>query len=243
VAFDTISRLLGTEEYAGNLASNAQPENLLYIGKSDTGALNAFRSYWRNDIEGQGQTPIMGGDTEPKALKLHSGNDDSLYLKYQEILIREIAAAFNLTPANLGLERDVNRSTAEVGEDRDWNLAIRPVAVSIQEHLTTEVLHQKLGWYQIQFQYRGLDKEDELINAEIYEKRYKNNMITPNEERNRLGWDPLESQWADLIFADTQIAMEAARGSQVVDDDALVNETNRQVQVKAKNQKDVKRIK
>lgn len=221
IAFNTISRQLGAGQYAGDVASNAQPETLLWLGKTDKATLEAFRAYWRNEIEGKGMTPILGNDGEPKAIKLHTGTDDALYLKYQEFLVREIATAFNLSPQNLGIERDVNRSQGEVAEDRDWSQAIKPLATQFQSYLTREVLHAKLGWYQIEFKFLGLDREDELNLAQIYEKEYKSNCITPNEYRTRKGLAPMTNLWGDMTYADMQIALNAARGAKQVDDPNL----------------------
>lgn len=221
IAFNSISRQLGAAQYAGDVASNAQPETLLWLGKTDEKTLRAFRAYWRNEIEGRGMTPILGSDDKPEAIKMHTGNDDALYLKYQEFVVREIATAFDLSPQNLGIERDVNRSQGEVGEDRDWDQAIKPLASLLQSYLTREVLHSKLGCYQIEFKFIGLDREDELNLAQIYEKEYKNNCITPNEYRLRKGQPPMKSIWGDLTSADVQIAIDAARGAKQVDDPNL----------------------
>ena len=47
------------------------------------------------------------------------------------------------------------------------------------------------------------------------------NAITPNEYRQKRGMDPLENEWADLTYADFEIAMNAARGAAEVDDKNL----------------------
>lgn len=146
IAFSTISRLLGTATFAGNLAANAQPQNILWLGKQSPENINSFRAYWKNEVEGQGSTPIVGMDDEPSAVKLHSGTDDALYLEYQQFLIREISTAFGLSPQNFGLESDVNRSTAEVAQDRDWDQAIIPLATTIASYITRYAIHMLLGY-------------------------------------------------------------------------------------------------
>ena len=221
IAFNSVNRQLGVAEFTGNLASNAQPQLLLFFESADDDRLRAFRTYWRNEVEGQGVTPMFGGKTEPKAVKLHPGGDDALYLEYQTFLIREIATSFGISPQNLGIESDVNRSTAEVAADRDWDNTIIPLAELIASYLTRETLHARLGYYQLEFKFNGLYREDEESTAKIYELYYKSNMLTPNEQREKLGELPLKNQWADMTFADTQIALSAARGSAVVDDKDL----------------------
>ena len=222
IAYDSISWKLGVGRYASNAASNAQPHNLIYAGEVNSQEdILKFRTYWRNEVEGQGQTPIIGGSTPPEVLQLHPGTDDALYLKWQEFLIREIATGFSLSPQSLGVERDVNRNTAETAEDRDWDSAIKPMALRIQAHLNRDVLWARHGLLNLCFTFDGLDREDEKALADIFKTEYQNNACTPNEYRASRGLEPLKSRWADLTYADMQIAMKAAQGAKQVDDPAI----------------------
>jgi len=221
IAFLTISRLLGVGEYAGNVATNARPTTLLDLGKVTDEQLKAFRSYWTNEIEGQGKMPILSTADGTKAIKLTADGDEALYLKWQEFLKSEIAIAFDLSPQNLGVERDVNRNTAEVAEDRDWDAAIKPMAGLIASHINRDAIQGKLGFSQIEFRFIGLDREDEKATAEIYKIYYESNSITPNEQRDRLGLPPLDNPFGEMTYADVQIAISAARGAAQVDDNEL----------------------
>lgn len=211
IAYESISRQLGVGSYASNLAGNAQPQNLLYSGDMTQEQLDSFRAYWRNEVEGQGQMPMLAGQMKPDIIKLHSATDDALYLKWQEFLKREIAVAFGLSPQNLGVESDVNRSTAEVAEDRDWDTTIAPIARMVQQAITNDLLHQTLSRPDLRFRFTGLDREDESQTAQIYQTYYQNNLMTPNEQRQQLGLPPLKSTWADLTYGDLQMAIAAAK--------------------------------
>src|SRR6185437_12559924 len=154
IAFNTVSRILGVGEFAGNVASNSRPSIGLDLGDGATNETTmSFRNYWRNDVEGQGNMPFFamgstgsdGTTRGPSVLAFYTEGDDGLSLQYQEFLQRELAAAFDLSPQNLGIERDVNRNTSEVAADRDRKQAIKPHAHSIEQHLTYEALHKKLG--------------------------------------------------------------------------------------------------
>ena len=220
VAFMTISRLLGVEEFSGNVASNTRPSAMMHFEDMDDRSLNAFRSYWRNEVEAQGQTPIVGGK-KANVVRLWPDGDTALYPLWKEFLIRELAASFDISPQNLSLERDVNRDTSEAGEDRDWDHAIKPHAHTLQSHLTREALHRRLGFHHLRFKWIGLDRDDELASAKIFQIYYDRNVVTPNDQRDKLGMQPSESQWANLNKADVDIAVSAARGAKVIDDDAL----------------------
>lgn len=221
VAFMTISRMVAVGEYAGNLASNARPNLILQFLKADQSKLDTVRSWWSNEIEGQGKMPIIGGDGEVKVHTLTAEGDKALYLAYQELLKVEIATAFDLSPQNLGVERDVNRNTAEVAEDRDWDHAIKPYASLLASHINRDAIERLLGFSQIEFRFVGLDREDEKATADIYKTYYESNSVTPNEQRERLGLPPLDSEWGDMLYADVQIAIAAAKGAKEVDDPAL----------------------
>lgn len=212
VAFQSINRLLGVGEYAGDVASNAHPENLLFLKGATQNEIEAFRAYWRNEIEGQGQVPIFGGE-DVKAEAIRGSKDDALFLKWQQFLIREIATAFGCSPQNLGVEADVNRNTSEVAEDRDWDLGIKPMARMIARHINREAIWGQLGFSQIELTPGGLDREDEEATAKIYQIEYQGNAITPNEYRARHNQPPLESAWGDMVWADAQIAIQGARGA------------------------------
>ncbi len=221
IAFTTIARLLGVGEYAGNVATNARPTTMLDMGKVSDDQMKAFRSYWTNEIEGQGKMPIISSMDGAKAIKLTADGDEALYLKWQEFLKTEIAAAFDISPQNLGVERDVNRSTGEVAEDRDWDHAIKPWAGLLASHINRDAIEGRLGFSQIEFRFVGLDREDEVATSKIFETYYKANVFTPNEIREKLGEPPSSNQWGDMTAADAEIAIAAARGAGEVDDPAL----------------------
>jgi len=212
IAFTTINRKLGIADYAGNVASNGQPENMILFPGMDRNQIETMRGWWRNEIEGEGMTPIIGGDGV-EILRLRGANDDALYLKFQDMLVREIATAFELSPQNLGLESDVNRNTSETADDRDWESAIIPAARNLESYLNREAIQGKLGFSQVRFRFIGLDRDDEMNMAKVYETEFKNNSITPNEYRENRGRPPMESEWGNRTYADMQIAMKAAAGS------------------------------
>lgn len=233
IAFQTINRLLGVSAYAGNVASNATPSTLLNFGSAgkagqspallDPNKLRAFRDWWRNDIEGQGMTPITSFEAV-QAVNLRGSDDKALFLEYQDMLKREIAAAFGISPMNLAIERDVNRDTAEVSYDRDWDGTIKPTAHLLRAHINRNSIEGRLGFSQIELSFPDIDREDEKANADIYKVEYESNATTPNQYRARKGLEPLESAWGDLTYADVQIAVKGAQGAKSMNPDLATKE-------------------
>lgn len=220
-----ISRQLGVGEYAGDTASNTAPSNMLWLGPAGDLELAKFRRYWRDEIEGQGTTPIIGGNVEPKVLALRGGTDDALYLKWQQFLIHELATAFSLSVLNFNPTLTLAGDIAEIAQKQDWQHAIRPTAKSLQSYFTRHTLNKGMGFYDIEFHFDGLDREDERELAEIYKIYYQNNLTTPNDFRvNKLGIEPSDNDWADKTYGDMQIAIgQARRGSDAGTGDLLDN--------------------
>jgi hypothetical protein len=180
-----------------------------------------MRTYFKNEIEGQGRTPLFGGgDKEPKVLELHPEGDNALYLKYQELLKAEIATSFDISPQNLGLERDINRNTAEIAEDRDIAQAIGPWGRKVASQMTRESIQGRLGFSQLEFRFKGLDRDDEKISAEVFQIEYQNNATTPNEYRARKGHPLSEVPYADMLLCE----VEAEKAEQAAEADAALAE-------------------
>jgi Phage portal protein len=223
VAFKAISNKLGVADYAGKLASNAQPENILVMPGMQQEQVRTMRNWWRNEIEGQGMLPIVGAPagSKPEMVSLHATDDKSLFIQYQELLIKEIATSFNLHAMSFGVYGTLNRATAEVIDDADWENAVVPVATLIAAYITRETIEARLGFSQLEFRFVGLKRDDKKAEAEIFKLEYTNNAATPNEYRERNNMPPLEGIWGDKTYADFQIAMQAARGTGEIDDPDL----------------------
>jgi Phage portal protein len=238
VAFNSIANQLATAKFAAKLAGNALPPFMIDLGEVSSRVVQTWRSYWTNDIEGEGKVPIIGtelvdgqaGAGKTRGLnvqKLYPEGDKALYLQYQEFLRTEIAAAFDISNMSLNLERDVNRSTSEVMEDREWVHAIRPMANIIAGSLTRKVIWQSMGFSQIHFAWKGVDREDLEKTSQILQRYYSINVFTPNEIRHKLGETESENVWGDRTKSDADIAVAAARGVGVIDDPELSSDQMR----------------
>lgn len=230
IAFGSIAKQLSTAEFAGKLAGNALPPFMIDLGEVTSRVVQTWRSYWTNDVEGEGKIPIIGtelvdgvgGKTRGvNVMKLYPEGDKALYLAYQEFLRTEIAASFDISNMSLNVERDVNRSTAEVSEDREWIQAVRPMARLIAGQLSRKVIWDTMGFSQIHFEFKGVDREDLDKTSQIMVRYYNANVLSANEIRKKIGEPPATNYWADLVKADIEIAQQAARGVGVVDDPDL----------------------
>jgi phage portal protein BeeE len=119
VAFESIGQLLSASRYAGRLASNSVVQYALWLNEATPEQHDRLIRWWQDEIEGTGRVPVLSCENKPEVLRFAGGTDADLRLAWQEFLIRMIGNAFHLPPMLLGLEADVNRSTAgELGTKR-----------------------------------------------------------------------------------------------------------------------------
>ena len=209
VAFGTVNAFIGSFEYAERRASNTTPNYLIFLGENAVPEqVTRFRHYWENEIEGFGKIPIVGGGRAPSVQSFTQDTTDPLYMKWQEWLVRIVAMAFGLSPMRLGLERDVNRSTAEQGAADDW-ATIGPVANILREAVTHWLLWRRLGYQDLEFTWQ-VRTSDELKQAEILAQQYEMNGITVDEIRQVYERSPLEDGLGNMTKSPYEAAVKAA---------------------------------
>jgi hypothetical protein len=142
-------------------------------------------------------------------------------MEWQEYLVRKIAAVFQLSPQDLMLERDVNRSTSEIQQENTEDRGLRPLLGLISDYLTREVVwdpafggeENNLG-----FQFTALNLKESMTRAQI--NRYAAGGIawkTPNEARRDDGRPPIGDP-NDENNPMNKIMVNASRGLVAVED-------------------------
>jgi len=192
VAFETVNAFLGAHRYAARLASNSVVEYALWLQGLTAEHHERLIRWWQDEIEGTGRVPILSFENKPEVLRFGGGTDADLRLQWQEFLLRVIANAFDLPPQSLGLERDVNRSTAAEMTDQAFRQAIVPTARLFAEYLTRDAISKKLGWHDLEFVFTDVDSAgNEMEQAQIQEILLRNGVLTVNEVRAMRGLPPI----------------------------------------------------
>jgi phage portal protein BeeE len=187
VAFETINAFLSAHRFASRLASNSVVEYALWLQGLTPERHERLIRWWQDEIEGTGRVPILSVENKPEVLRFGGGTDADLRLAWQEFLIRVIADAFDLPPQLLGVERDVNRSTAVEMNDQAFRQAIVPTARLFAEHITRDAISKKLGWNDLEFVFSDTDIANEMEEAQIQEILLRNGVLTINEVRRMRG--------------------------------------------------------
>ncbi|MBI1750460.1 MAG: hypothetical protein HY234_03720 [Acidobacteria bacterium] len=122
----------------------------------------------------------------------------------QRFLIRIIADAFDLPPLLLGLEQDINRSTAAPLLEEAFRTAVVPTARLYAEHITREILGRRLGWSDLEFVFEDLEVFNERAQAEIDEILLRSDVFLPDEVRLRRSLPALSGGWGALTYTQRQ---------------------------------------
>jgi phage portal protein BeeE len=191
VAFETVNSFLSAHRFAGKLASNAVVQYALWLNETTPAQHERLIRWWQDEIEGTGRVPILSTEQKPEILRFAAGTDADLRLSWQEFLIRMVANAFSLPPLLLGLEQDVNRSTASELLDEAFHSAIVPLAKLVAEHLTRDLFAKRLGWPEFEFVFNDLDATDAMEEVEIQTRLLAAGVLTVNEVRALRGLAPL----------------------------------------------------
>jgi len=194
VAFETINAFLSAHRYASRLASNSVVQYALWLQDLSPAHHERLIRWWQDEIEGTGRVPILSVESKPEVLRFGGGTDADLRLGWQEFLLRIIADAFDLPPQFLGVERDLNRSTAAEMHDMAFRQAIVPTARLFAEHLTRDAIAKKLGWNDLEFVFTDLDARNEMEQAQIDEILIRSGVMTVNEVRRGRGLVELANQ-------------------------------------------------
>jgi len=194
VAFETVNQLLSANRYAGRLASNSVVQYALWLNEATPEQHDRLIHWWQDEIEGTGRVPLLSCEQKPEVLRFAGGTDADLRLAWQEMLIRLIANAFELPPMLLGLQHDVNRSTAGEMADEAFQSAVVPVAKLLAEHITRDLFAKKLGWREFEFCFNELESRDEMEEVQIQTALLQAGVLTVDEVRSMRGLAPVSTE-------------------------------------------------
>jgi HK97 family phage portal protein len=193
VAFETVSQFLSAHRFAGKLAANTVAQYALWINEATPTQHERLIRWWQDEIEGTGRVPLISTEQKPEVLRFAEGTDADLRLAWQEFLIRMIANAFGLPPLMLGLEADVNQSTASEMADEAFRGAISPLAMLLAGHITRDLFSKCIGWPEFEFVFNELSARDEETELAVQVQLLQAGVLTVDEVRAMRGLGPMEA--------------------------------------------------
>lgn len=194
VAFETVNQFLSAHRFAGKLAANSVAQYALWLNEASPVQHDRLIRWWQDEIEGTGRVPVLSTEQKPEVLRFAQGTDADLRLAWQEFLIRMVANAFGLSPLMLGLEADVNRSTASEMADEAFRGAISPLALLVAGHITRDLFGKCIGWREFEFVFNELSARDEQTELMVQVQLLNAGVLTVNEVRAMRGFGPLAQE-------------------------------------------------
>ncbi len=191
VAFETVNQFLAAHRFAGKLAANSVAQYALWLNEATPVQHDRLIRWWQDEIEGTGRVPILSSQQKPEVLRFAQGTDADLRLAWQEFLIRMVANAFGLPPLMLGLEADVNQSTASEMTDEAFRGAISPLATLLAGHITRDLFAKCIGWREFEFVFNELNARDEQTELAVQVQLLQAGVLTINEVRAMRGLSPI----------------------------------------------------
>lgn len=167
----TIDAELNSMDYNSRMVRGAPPEGALNIGETamDEDVKRAKRE-WESDILGQTGFAIIGGFKAPSFIKFRDTNQEMQYREWLDYLVRQIAVVFGLSPMDLGITFDVNRSTAEQQGDNTEGRGMKPLMAQFQTQITKHIVQdESFGGREnnLQFVFTSLNLKESKSRADI----------------------------------------------------------------------------
>jgi HK97 family phage portal protein len=197
VAFETVNQFLSAHRFAGKLAANSVAQYALWLNEASPAQHDRLIRWWQDEIEGTGRVPLLSTEQKPEVLRFAQGTDADLRLAWQEFLIRMVANAFGLPPLMLGLENDVNQSTASEMADEAFRGAISPLAMLLAHHISRDLFGKCIGWREFEFVFNELNARDEMTELTVQVQLLEAGVLTVDEVRAMRGLSPLETGGRD----------------------------------------------
>ena len=201
----TIEAELFGHEYNRRQVSNAAPDGVMDLGEGVTKEqVREFRQFFESEVAGRGAIGFVGGSKGSKWIPFRATNRDMQFLEWQIYLVRKIAVVFGLTPQDLGVTFDVNRSNSEVQLQVSEDRGLRPLMSSIQDYITEEVVwDQSHGGEDnnLAFRFTALNLKETTAKAQINKLALAGTpWKTVNEARIEDGREPLKGDQYDSLI-------------------------------------------
>lgn len=209
----TVEAEMAAHEYNRRQVENAAPDGIINLGEGFTEPqVNRFREFFESEVAGRGPLGFIGGSKDPGFIKFRDSNRDQQFLEWQIYLVRKIAVVFGLTPQDLGVTFDVNRSTSEIQLQVSEDRGLRPLMSLFQEYMTEEVVWDRAFGgpaNNLAFRFTALNLKESTAKAAIYEKALAG---VPwrfiNEARIDEGREPIPEMEGKLVMETPQGALD-----------------------------------
>ncbi len=186
----------------------AVPDGVISTEDMSNEEMKRMKTSWENELKGQPHKVIFI-NKKTNFVPFAFNNRDMQYLEGQKASWLQLIANFNMTPTDLGITQDVNRSSASQQTELTRRKSIRPLLKKI-EYIINKQIMPELRVEDVQFRFIIDDPVEERKEAELAEIYLRNGLKTVNEIRIHKGESPVA--WGDENPKESMMSMGGARG-------------------------------
>lgn len=136
-----ISSELANQHYNRRQVLGAAPDGVLNIGESAMGEdVQKAKAEWEQKLAEGGAMQIIGGFKGVAWHPFRTSNRDMQFREWEDLLLRCIAVVYGLSPMDLGITFDVNRSTADAQQQNTEDRGLRPLLDLFQRYITRNIV-------------------------------------------------------------------------------------------------------
>ena len=167
----------------------AIPDGSLSMLDTSEEDLQKFRDYWNNDLKAQPhKLAIVNKDMKWQPFNI--SNREMEFLDSQKWYFNMIISAFGLSPSELGITDDLNRSTSATQAELVKRKGIRPFLGKLEDYINEGIV-KEFGFEGIEFQFIYDDPAEHRARLDNWEKELNMGVKTVNEVRKELGLEPI----------------------------------------------------
>jgi phage portal protein BeeE len=137
---NTIQADLTATKSAMRMVDMKPPPHLIQLPGATQSQIEAIRMRYETEIAGQKEMFWLGGQVNANVTPLIFSAKDNQWLEWQVYLARKIAVLFQISPQQLGITYDVNKSTASSQQEIFEDTGLIPLLLLIEEYLNREIL-------------------------------------------------------------------------------------------------------
>ena len=165
------------------------PEGIISLLDTSEPEMKTLMDWWNREFKAQPhKLGIVNKDIKWQSFTIP--NQELQFLETQKQYFQFVISMFGLTPTEMGLTEDVNRSTSASQVELTKRKGIRPMMGLIEKYINGEIIPE-FGFEGIEFTFVYDDPAEKLQRLENYAKELEMGIATINEVRTELGKEPI----------------------------------------------------
>jgi len=170
------------------------PEGFFTLPESWTpDQIREFQQYFDSLVAGnfkyQSRIKFMPGGKGVGYIPLKKP-EDMRFLEYEKWLLLKTCSLFDVPPEEIGFTEEMSRATAQVQTEIATKVGLKPILLRLKEFFD-DIIQIDFGCPHLHFVWYGLDKKEELRDAQIVERLAPLGFISVDEWRIENGLPPI----------------------------------------------------